>query len=208
LQMILEAAADKTARGEAVADEMAEAREESLQINETFDALLRIAQIEAGARKARFVDLDLNGVVEAIAEIYAGVAEDDGKSLSAEIVQSTHCLVHGDRDLLTQLFANLVENALRHCPRGTIIKLSVSRQGDRIVARIADNGPGIPAQEREKVFQRLYRLDSSRSTPGSGLGLSLVRAIADLHGASVALEDHNPGLAVVVGFPAARPQAA
>jgi signal transduction histidine kinase len=199
----LEAAADKTARGEAVADELAEARGESLQINETFDALLRIAQIEAGARKARFVHLDLNGIVEAIAEIYAGVAEDDGKSLSADISQSTQCLVHGDRDLLTQLFANLVENALRHCPRGTIIKLSVSRQGDSIVAEIADNGPGIPAQEREKVFQRLYRLDTSRTTPGSGLGLSLVRAIADLHGATIALEDRHPGLAVIVGFPAA-----
>ncbi|MBA1143546.1 HAMP domain-containing sensor histidine kinase [Mesorhizobium neociceri] len=203
LQMILEAAADKTARGEAVSDELTEARTESLQINETFDALLRIAQIEAGARKARFVDLDLNGVVEAIAEIYAGVAEDDGKSLSADIVQSAPCLVHGDRDLLTQLFANLVENALRHCPDGTLIKLMVSRQGDRIVAEIADNGPGIPTEEREKVFQRLYRLDTSRTTPGSGLGLSLVRAIADLHGASVVLEDRRPGLAVVVGFPVA-----
>ncbi|ESX08125.1 HAMP domain-containing histidine kinase [Mesorhizobium sp. M0179] len=203
LQMILEAAADRTAQGEAVADELAEARGESLQINDTFDALLRIAQIEAGARKARFVDLDLNGVIDAIAEIYAGVAEDDGKSLSATIVHGTPCLVHGDRDLLTQLFANLVENALRHCPDGTAILLSVRRQGDRILAEVADNGPGIPAQEREKVFQRLYRLDSSRTTPGSGLGLSLVRAIADLHGATIALEDRRPGLAVIVGFPRA-----
>ena len=87
------------------------------------------------------------------------------------------------------MFANLVENALRHCPDGTAIQLSVKRQGDRIVAEVADNGPGIPAQEREKVFQRLYRLETSRTTPGSGLGLSLVRAIADLHGASIALED-------------------
>jgi signal transduction histidine kinase len=203
LQMILEAAADKTIRGEAIADELAEARGESLQINETFDALLRIAQIEAGARKARFVDLDLNGIVEAIAEIYADVAEDDDKSLSAAIVHGAPCLVHGDRDLLTQLFANLVENALRHCPDGTAILLSVQRQDDRIVAEVADNGPGIPAQEREKVFQRLYRLDTSRTTPGSGLGLSLVRAIADLHGASIALEDRHPGLAVIIGFPAA-----
>ncbi|MGX5843167.1 ATP-binding protein [Mesorhizobium sp. ArgA1] len=207
LQMILESAADKTTRGEAVADDLAEARGESLQINETFDALLRIAQIEAGARKARFVDLDLNDIVEAIAEIYADVAEDDGKSLSANISQDSRYLVHGDRDLLTQLFANLVENALRHCPSGTIIKLSATRQGDRIVAEIADNGPGIPAKEREKVFQRLYRLETSRTTPGSGLGLSLVRAIADLHGASIALEDRRPGLAVVVGFPQAKPAA-
>ncbi|TGS16516.1 ATP-binding protein, partial [Mesorhizobium sp. M1C.F.Ca.ET.187.01.1.1] len=95
--------------------------------------------------------------------------------------------VHGDRELLTQMFANLVENALRHCPPGTTINLTVTRRGERVLASVADNGPGIPPGEREKVFQRLYRLDHSRSTPGSGLGLSLVRAIADLHGATIAL---------------------
>lgn len=204
LQMILEGAAEKTALGEAVSDELAEARAEGLQINETFDALLRIAQIEAGARKARFVDLDLGGVVETIAEIYAGVAEDDGKSLSAKMVLDHGSRIHGDRELLTQMFANLVENALRHCPAGTEIELSVTSGDDRILAKVGDNGPGIPAEEREKVFQRLYRLDNSRTTPGSGLGLSLVRAIADLHGASIALEDRHPGLAVVVSFPATK----
>ncbi|MER8596174.1 HAMP domain-containing histidine kinase [Mesorhizobium sp. M1182] len=207
LQMILEAAADKTALGEAVSDDLADARAEGLQINETFDALLRIAQIEAGARKARFIDLDVNGVVESIAEIYADVAEDDGKSLTAKIFQGAQCQIQGDWELLTQMFANLVENALRHCPAGTVIELSVTRQDDRIVAKVGDDGPGIPIEEREKVFQRLYRLDNSRSTPGSGLGLSLVRAIADLHGASIALEDRHPGLAVVVSFPAAKSSA-
>jgi signal transduction histidine kinase len=102
------------------------------------------------------------------------------------------------------MFANLVENALRHCPPGTAIELSVTRQDERVLARVGDDGPGIPAEEREKVFQRLYRLDNSRSTPGSGLGLSLVRAIADLHGASIVLEDRHPGLAVVVSFPTTR----
>jgi signal transduction histidine kinase len=83
----------------------------------------------------------------------------------------------------------------------------VTRRADRIVAEVADNGPGIPAEERENVFQRLYRLDTSRTTPGSGLGLSLVRAIADLHGASISLEDRHPGLGVIVGFPEAKPAA-
>jgi signal transduction histidine kinase len=204
LQMILEVAADKATLGQEVSDDLAEARAEALQINETFDALLRIAQIEAGARKARFIDLDVNGVVEAIAEIYAVVAEDDGKLLSARIFQGPGCHIHGDWELLTQMFANLVENALRHCPPGTAIELSVTRQDERVLARVGDDGPGIPAEEREKVFQRLYRLDNSRSTPGSGLGLSLVRAIADLHGASIVLEDRHPGLAVVVSFPTTR----
>ncbi|UDL87423.1 HAMP domain-containing histidine kinase [Mesorhizobium sp. PAMC28654] len=203
LQMILDVASQKTGFGQEISDDLAEARAEGAQINETFDALLRIAQIEAGARKARFTDLDLGEVVETIAEIYADVAEDDGKSLSATALQAGS-QIHGDRELLTQLFANLVENALRHCPKGTVIGLSVTGEADHILAKVSDNGPGIPAEEREKVFQRLYRLDSSRTTPGSGLGLSLVRAIADLHGATVVLEDCHPGLGIIVSFPRAR----
>ncbi|TJV04233.1 MAG: HAMP domain-containing protein [Mesorhizobium sp.] len=203
LQMILESAADRARQDQDVSGDLADARTEGHQINETFDALLRIAQIEAGARKARFTDVDLGEILETIAEIYADVAEDDGKLLSLVQPREGADRIHGDRELLTQMFANLVENALRHCTPGTTIKLSVARQGGHVVGSVADNGPGIPAEEREKVFQRLYRLDHSRSTPGSGLGLSLVRAIADLHGASIALEDCEPGLAVVVGFPIA-----
>ena len=205
LQMILESAAGRTASGADVSGELTDAIAESQQINETFDALLRIAQIEAGARKARFVDLDVGLVVETIGEVYADVAEDDGKSLSAIIVPEAEWYIHGDRDLLMQMVANLVENGLRHCPSGTTIEVSVTRRDDHILVHVRDNGPGIPAREREKVFQRLYRLDSSRTTPGSGLGLSLVRAIAELHGATITLEDRNPGLEVVVSFPAVKP---
>jgi signal transduction histidine kinase len=204
LQMILESAADKTASGNDVEAELADARAESQQINDTFDALLRIAQIEAGARKARFVDLDVGPVVETIGEVYGDVAEDDGKSLLTKIIPGTKWYIHGDRDLLMQMLANLVENALRHCPPGTTIELSLARQGDRVLVTVGDNGPGIPAEERENVFRRLYRLDSSRTTPGSGLGLSLVKAVADLHGATITLEDRNPGLAVMANFPATR----
>lgn len=205
LQMTLEAADEKAASGKDVSREIVEARAESSQINETFEALLRIAQIEAGARKARFADLSLDMVVDAIAEIYTDVAEDAGMALSArKTLRGPGGLIHGDAELLTQMFANLVENALRHCPSGSAIELSVRRDGDRVVAIVADNGPGIPEGEHDKVFQRLYRLDKSRATPGSGLGLSLVRAIVDLHSATIRLEDRRPGLAVVVGFPAAR----
>ncbi|RUT82025.1 ATP-binding protein, partial [Mesorhizobium sp. M7A.T.Ca.US.000.02.2.1] len=163
LQMILDTASEKNLSGQKVARELADAHAESLQINETFDALLRIAQIEAGARRARFTDVDLGEVLQTIAEIYADVAEDDGKSLSLAQPQETTDRIHGDRELLTQMFANLVENALRHCPSGTTIKLSVARQDERVVAGVADNGPGIPADEHEKVFQRLYRLDHRQS---------------------------------------------
>ncbi|TGV36687.1 ATP-binding protein, partial [bacterium M00.F.Ca.ET.168.01.1.1] len=141
---------------------------------------------------------------ETIGEVYADVAEDDGKALSTKIVPDTKCYIHGDRDLLMQMLANLVENALRHCPPGTAIELSVTREGSHVLIHVRDNGPGVPAEEREKVFRRLYRLDASRTTPGSGLGLSLVKAVAGLHGAAIALEDRNPGLGVTVSFPTAK----
>ena len=109
--------------------------------------------------------------------------------------------MQGDRELLTQLFANLIENAIRHCPPGTTIGMELKAGQGEVIARIHDTGPGIPEAEREKVFQRLYRLEKSRSRPGSGLGLSLVAAIADLHGAKVTLGDNRPGLSVTVAFP-------
>lgn len=201
LQMVLETAAEKIERGEPVSSDVAEARAEGHQINETFEALLRIAQIEAGARKARFAEVDLASVVSSIGEIYADVAEDDGKTLTVLAAAGSDDRVIGDRELLTQMFANLVENAIRHCPEGTQINVSLARSGGRIVAEVCDNGPGIPLGERENVFRRLYRLDKSRTTSGTGLGLSLARAIADLHGASLTLEDNKPGVKVVASFP-------
>jgi signal transduction histidine kinase len=100
-----------------------------------------------------------------------------------------------------QLFSNLVENALRHCPAGTDVRLFATISGNTVISGVEDNGPGIPADEREKVFQRLYRLERSRTSPGTGLGLSLVRAIVDIHDAHVTLEDANPGLLAKVTFP-------
>ena len=99
------------------------------------------------------------------------------------------------------MIANLVENAINHCPDGTDITVSLRCQGGRAIVSVADSGPGIPAGERDKVFRRLYRLDKSRATPGSGLGLSLVKAIADLHSAKITMADNHPGLIVSIGFP-------
>ena len=107
----------------------------------------------------------------------------------------------GDAELLTQLFANLAENAIRHCPRGTKIELSLKREPGGIVARVADTGPGIPSDERARVLERFHRLDKSRTTPGTGLGLSLVVAITELHGAHLELTDNDPGLRVSLRFP-------
>lgn len=166
----------------------------------TFDALLQIAQIDAGAKSLDTASVDLSEIGQFMSEVYAGVAEDRGQKLSFE--GSTGALIKGDKRLLTQLIANLLENAIRHTPSGSRIDLRVRPQGDKVILAVADTGPGIPPQEREKVFDRFYRLDASRSTPGSGLGLPLVKAVATLHGAEIALSDNKPGLVITVTFQA------
>ena len=118
--------------------------------------------------------------------------------------QGKPALIFGDRDLLTQMTANLLENSIRHCPQGAAITVKLESEGATSHLAIADNGPGIPQAERENVLRRLYRLEQSRTTPGSGLGLSLVKAIADLHGAALELEDNNPGLRVKLDFAAVK----
>jgi signal transduction histidine kinase len=168
-------------------------------ILETFSALLRISQIEAGARRAGFSDVRLEQIVSNVSEAYAPVAEDRGQQL--QITIDCAPLIHGDRELLTQMVANLIENSIRHCPAGARITVGLRQEAGTSTLRVADTGPGIPAPEREKVFRRFYRLEASRTTPGSGLGLALVKAVADLHGASVELSDNRPGLRVTVRFP-------
>jgi signal transduction histidine kinase len=170
-------------------------------ITETFDALLRITQIEAGARKARFVTVDLKILLAEVQDVYDIVAEDAGDQLSFTAALSGPAHVLGDPELLVQLFANLVENSIRHCPAGTEISLALSAKDDAYVIEIADTGPGIPEPERDNVFRRLYRLERARSTAGSGLGLSLVAAIVELHGAKITLQDNAPGLLAKVKFP-------
>ena len=198
LKVILEEAAIREESGHAVGDQLQEALAESDRINATFQALLRISQIEAGARKSRFIQLDLRQVFENVAEIFSGVAEDNGQSVSFEAPPDARFPIEGDKELLTQLAVNLIENAINHCPAGTRIVVSLERRKEGYVAIVADNGPGIDESEREKVFRRLYRLDKSRNSPGNGLGLSMVKAIADLHGLSVKIEDNRPGARFVL----------
>jgi signal transduction histidine kinase len=169
-------------------------------ITEAFEALLRIAQIEAGARKARFARVDLRGVIRDVADVYEAVVEDAGDALVLVDELSGPAMIRGDRELLTQLFANLIENAVRHCPPSTRIGLGIEERDRSYAVTLSDTGPGIPLEERENVFRRLYRLERARSTPGSGLGLSLVAAIAELHDATVSLGDNAPGLRVETEF--------
>lgn len=167
---------------------------ESDNIMATFNALLRIAQIEGGARRSHFKHLNISEVLHDIEEIYRPVIEDAGLKLETKIQDGL--IVYGDRELFIQFFSNLVENAVRYVPRDGTILLMLIERAEQIIATISDNGPGIPIEEHTKVFHRLYRSEQSRTTPGSGLGLSLVAAIAALHHAKVSLHDNCPGLGV------------
>jgi signal transduction histidine kinase len=177
------------------------ALEDSDQLLKTFAALLRIAQIESGTRKSAFAKLDLSELCHRVTNIYQAVAEDEGKILTCSIAENVNCF--GDSELLLLLLVNVIENAIRHTPKGTSIELKLERGVTEAVTTIADSGPGIPAELRAKVLERLYRLDQSRSTPGSGLGLALGEAIADLHETSLKLSDNNPGLRVSLTLPLA-----
>jgi len=164
----------------------------------TFHALLRIARIESGSSPVVYTTLDLFSLVRDVAELYEPVAAQKQQQLI--IKEHGPVTAQGDRHLLFQALANLVENAIRHTPEGTLITLEASASDSGPQVQVTDNGPGIPVQLHEKVFQRFFRTDASRSTPGSGLGLSLVRAIADTHHARVELADNQPGMKVTVVF--------
>lgn len=170
--------------------------EEADSLLETFSALLRIAQVEAGAQRSAFAEFDLSALLKSLGETYEPVAEDAGHAFDVRVEDGVS--MTGDRHLVAQLVTNLLENALRHTPEGTRISLGLARTADGFEIVVADNGPGIPDGEHDKVFDRFYRLDRSRSTAGSGLGLAMVKAIAGLHGLAIRLEDAKPGLRVVL----------
>ena len=179
---------------------MQEAIDDLDSITRTFEALLNITQREAGARKSRFQLVDLGGIMDDVYEIYAPVAEDAGHRLMPTSTETKPFRIFGDAELLTQLLANLIENSLCHTPEGTTIALGLAHRDGSVIMLVADDGPGIPTEERENVFRRLYRLERARSAPGSGLGLSLAHAIAELHDARISLDDNSPGLTVSVAF--------
>ena len=170
--------------------------EEADALLETFSALLRIAQVEAGAQKSAFAPFDVSALLKNLGETYEPVAEDSDRALDVQVEPGA--TLTGDRQLMAQLVSNLLENALRHTREGTRVRLGLKRQGENFEIEVADNGPGIPASEHDKVFDRFYRLDRSRSTSGSGLGLAMVKAIAGLHGLTIRLEDAKPGLRAVL----------
>ena len=194
----LEEARQKSVTTDDYAAVVARAIGDTDHLLDIFSALLRISQIESGSRLAAFSALSLTDLLEKTYEMYAPVAEDEHHVLLHDIQQGVR--IRGDGELLTQMFSNLIENAIRHTPSGTRILIRLGVSGNTVAASIEDNGPGIPPGEYDKVFRRFYRLTSSRSMPGYGLGLSLVAAIANLHNAKIELSDSHPGLRCLTLF--------
>jgi signal transduction histidine kinase len=165
-----------------------------------FDALLRLAEIDAGMRRSGFVPLDVADLAASAVEFYAPAAE--LKNIALTLRAEGPLPASGDPVLLAQAVSNLIDNALKFAPDNGVIEVAVQRRHDGAVEiAVTDNGPGIDDAEKSRVMERFYRGDASRGTPGVGLGLSLVQAVAKLHGNALELTDHKPGLRVVLSLP-------
>jgi signal transduction histidine kinase len=164
----------------------------------TFNALLSIAEAESGSHRAALAEIDLVEIVRSVAELYEPFAEEKGLTLT--VTADGAVPVRGDHHLLAQAAANLLDNALKYTDSGSV-ELIVAADPDGARLEVCDSGPGIPEDRRAAVFDRFVRLEGSRSTPGNGLGLSLVRAVAQLHGGTVTLADNHPGLCAILKLP-------
>lgn len=165
-----------------------------------FEALLRIAEIEAGSRRAAFAPVDLTQTLWDMDELYRAVAEEQGLHLRTIITAPLPVL--GDRELLQQAVANLLDNALKFSVPGMVIDLSARMEEHVVEIVVADHGPGIAAADRGRATERFFRAETARSTAGSGLGLALVSAVAQLHNGTLQLCDNHPGLRAVISLPA------
>ncbi len=164
----------------------------------TFNALLEIAQVESGSYRGEWLKVDLSALAESIGILFKEAAEEDNKNIQLSIEEDI--VIKGNPHLLGQAINNLLENALKYSSDNDNIELTLSRQNDQVLLRVSDSGMGIPAEEYEHVLQRFVRLDTSRSTEGNGLGLCLIKAVADLHQADLILESNQPGLKVSLLF--------
>jgi hypothetical protein len=165
----------------------------------TFNSLLLIAEAEAGSVRESMETFSLGNVIEGVGELYGPLA--DEKSISFTVEKApVPAMIRGNQNLISQAVANLLDNAIKYTPEGghIVVRLEQHAGGAQVV--VADNGPGIPLDERRRVTDRFVRLESSRNSPGTGLGLSLVAAVARMHDAELLLDDNQPGLRAVLRF--------
>lgn len=165
----------------------------------TFNSLLLIAEAEAGSVRESMHEISLTDVIEGVGELYCPLAEERGQHFSVTIPPGG-AVVRGNRNLISQALANLVDNAIKYTPAGGRVSVTLEKFGDQAVLAVDDDGPGIPAADRERVTERFVRLESSRNSTGTGLGLSLVAAVARLHEGSLNFGDNNPGLRATLSF--------
>jgi signal transduction histidine kinase len=182
---------------------------ESDELIRTFNALLMIARAESGEARDHMLEFDAAEIAHDVSELYEPVAEDSGLALRVDA--PSPAMVRGNRELVSQALANLLDNAIKYAQpeqaavngEGREILVTAAGKGDRIELTVGDSGPGIPAADRKRVVERFVRLEQSRTKPGSGLGLSLASAVARLHGGELKLEDNVPGLKAVIDLPRA-----
>lgn len=183
------AASQPLPSSDAYAQEMAHLVHECDGLLATFNALLRIANIESGRRHAGFSDVALERIVHDVTEMYEPLAHEKDVTFTVETIPVT---LRGDRDLLFQLLTNLCDNAVKYCPHGASVSVRLSQSKSHALLAICDTGLGISDDDKEKIFRRFYRADKSRTSEGIGLGLSLVKAIVSLHRGSIVVRDHQP----------------
>jgi len=200
----LEEAQSHTGADDPLAADIDGAIGETDRLISTFNALLLIAEADAGAARGTMSELDLTALVADVSDLYQPVAEE--KSIALTVAPSGVALIDGNGSLVSQALANLIDNAIKYTPAGGAIAVAVAETPEGVALTVADNGPGIPAADRQRVLERFVRLEKSRNSPGTGLGLSLVDAVARLHRAKLALSDNNPGLKATITFPHPKPK--
>jgi signal transduction histidine kinase len=173
-------------------------------VTAVFQALMRIAEIEAGSRRSAFAEMDFGPLLADLADLYGALAEEHGLTLELHVPDTLPA--YGDRDMIQQALANLLDNAIKFSPPGSTVSLNAELVDKRVRITVADQGPGIPEADRGRATERFFRGEQARSTPGSGLGLALVQAVATLHDGALVLEDAAPGLRAVIIMPAAPPR--
>jgi signal transduction histidine kinase len=200
--LILQEAKLARVGSEELTDLIQRAEDELTNVNQIFDTILRISRLETTTTQSGFDNISVDVLLAEMAETYQPVIEAADQVLSYARTAGAVPRVYGDQKMLRQMLANLIENASFHCPEGTLITLSAKTLTDASAfIQVSDNGPGVPAESRQRVLEPFYRLDASRNKPGSGLGLALVKAIAVRHGATIELDDNEPGLRISIQFP-------
>lgn len=181
--------------------QVAAAQDKLDQLNQTFDTILRISRIQAHTDRSQFRSERISVLIDNVIELLEPVAQQRSISLSANLQESAQSeILVCDKGMIQQLLINLVNNTLVHCPENSIVSVSAIRQQQQLILTVVDNGPGIPDDEKTEILKPFTRLSQSRTTQGNGLGLALVKAIVDQHSASIALQNAEPGLRVLISF--------